>query len=161
MDRAIFRPTNSWFSTSAQMKPVSVDQRIQHHLGEGGGRNRFLKILQSRKVPDHTGPADVAEGQPENDADRKHDENQHQQNAGKNPKVRFPPMTHKHRAHELTPITNGRPGFPGLPKKLDYLPVILVCRASSSSFTLPPVSACCSTSITPCFTSFHSAFVVG
>ena len=25
MDRAIFRPTNSWFSTSAQMKPVSVE----------------------------------------------------------------------------------------------------------------------------------------
>ena len=71
-------------------------------------------------------------------------------------------FTIKNRTHDLSPvIKRGRPGLPASRMIRNYLPVILACIASSSSLTFPPVRACCSTEMTPCLTSFHSALVVG
>ena len=71
------------------------DGGVKHHLGKSGRRNSVLKVFQSDKPTDNPGTADVAEGQAEDNADGENNENQHQQDAGKNPEIGLPTMTDK------------------------------------------------------------------
>ena len=171
IERATFRPVNGWFSTIAQIKPISVlsPTTLTTQIsvfsitwGKAGEEIASWKFFRPAKSP--TTPARLI----------LLNASRNTMPIGNTTKISISRMlgriqrygSHLWRTNTermLSPLsyTKKEAGVARPPENTDYLPVIFACSASSSSFTLPPVSACCSTSMTPCFTSFHSALVVG
>ena len=73
------------------------DQRVHHHRTEHRCRNGFHKIIEPDKSAHHAGLGNFAERKLKDNANGENHKDRHQQYAGKQPQIRLPLMTDKHR----------------------------------------------------------------